>query len=54
VALGGNLHQLADEAGNSPAVIKRHYSRPVPAKDAEAFFAILPRDSKIVPLPVAI
>jgi integrase len=49
-----DVARVAEEAGNSPRVIKTRYARPVPTKDAEAFFAISPDNTVIVPMPVAV
>ncbi|MEA3211269.1 MAG: hypothetical protein QOE70_4326 [Chthoniobacter sp.] len=42
-----NLHQLADEMGNSPEICARHYRNPRPKSQAKAWFQIMP------PKPVA-
>ncbi len=52
--LSGNLHQLAEEMGNSVAMIRRHYRNPRPKSQAKAWFAIMPQAaSKIVEFPTA-
>lgn len=38
-----NVHQLAEEMGDSPAMIRRHYDNPRPKSQAKAYFAILPK-----------
>jgi integrase len=37
-----NLHQLADEMGNSPEICARHYRNPRPKSHARAWFNIFP------------
>ncbi len=37
-----NIQQLADEMGNSPAMVHQHYRNPRPASQARAWFAIYP------------
>ena len=40
-ALYKNMNDLCYSMGNSPAVLRRNYLRPVPAKEAKKFFAIM-------------
>lgn len=42
LALTNNLHELANEMGNSPQIIVKHYRDLASAKDGEAWFAIMP------------
>jgi len=37
-----NITQLAEEMGNSPEVIRRHYKKAIPANEVAAFWAIVP------------
>ena len=49
-----NMPQLADEMGNSVAMIQQHYRNPRPKSQAQAWFAIRPSTSeKIVAFPSA-
>ena len=45
LALKKSRSQVADEMGNSPEIIKKHYRRPVPERTAQAWFAIRPPDN---------
>src|SRR5208283_3421582 len=49
----GNVVDVADEAGNSPAKIERHYrAKSVVLERAQAWFNIMPPpDENIVPIP---
>lgn len=40
--LNGNKHQVAEESGNSVAIINRRYRRPAERSDALAWFAVSP------------
>lgn len=47
-----NMPQLAEEMGNSIAMIQQHYRNPRPASQAKAWFAIMPPNrEKIVEFP---
>ena len=37
----GNIEQVAEEAGNSPTVIRKNYRRPIPPKWGELWFGLL-------------
>ena len=47
-ALTKNMNQTAFEAGNSPAMIQRHYWKTVSEKQAKQWFAIMPEEAKNV------
>ena len=52
VALTESVGKVALWAGNSEAIIKKHYLKMVTKTEAEAFFAILPdRPGNVVPMP---
>ena len=54
VALTESVGKVALWAGNSEAIIKKHYLKMVTKKEAEAFFAILPdRPGNVVPMTAA-
>jgi integrase len=50
LAIYKNRAELAELMGNSPAIIGKHYRRPIPQAEAEEWFAIWPdaEDSKII------
>ena len=50
LAIHKNRAELAELMGNSPAIIGKHYRRPIPQVEAEEWFAIWPdaEDSKII------
>lgn len=35
-----NIGQVAEEAGNSPQIIRKHYRRPIPQKQGDEYFSI--------------
>ena len=37
----GNIHDVSEEAGNSPAIIRAHYRRPIPPGQGEQWFQLL-------------
>ena len=45
LALTRDLPRVATEAGNSPAIVQRHYAELVKPNAAKKFFAILPREA---------
>ena len=47
-ALTKNMNQTAFEAGNSPAMIQRHYWKTVSEKQAKQWFAIMPEEAENV------
>jgi integrase len=51
-AVTQNIAQVAEEAGNSPQVIKQYYSRPLPAAEGKRWFAIWPHSADIIQLPL--
>lgn len=42
MAITRNLHQVADEMGNSPAIVKRNYRRTLPARLGREWFSVAP------------
>ena len=38
-----NIGLVAEQAGNSPEMIKKHYSRPLTQEEGEAWFEIRPK-----------
>jgi hypothetical protein len=48
LALMRDLPRVATEAGNSPAIVQRHYAELVKPDAAKKFFAILPREAENV------
>jgi integrase len=48
VAETADVPRVADEAGNSPAIIRQHYLRRVKPKEAAEWFAILPPEKPAV------
>ncbi|MEQ1861850.1 MAG: site-specific integrase [Chthoniobacteraceae bacterium] len=46
-ATGRNIHQVAAEMGNSPAMIRQHYDKVGPKSHGKAWFAIVPADNVI-------
>lgn len=50
LALVKDIGKVADEAGNSPQVIKTNYRRPIPPKEAKRWFEIYPTTSAILQL----
>ncbi len=53
LALVKNIGQVAEEAGNSPAIIKTNYRRPIPEAEAKRWFAIWPTQAEILQLNFA-
>jgi integrase len=49
LAIAG-IAKTAEEAGNSPAVIKRDYKRPVPEAEAQRWFGISPQHAEVLQL----
>ena len=35
-----NIGMVAEEAGNSPSIIRKHYRRPLKREDGDVWFAI--------------
>jgi integrase len=54
LALVKDIGQVADEAGNSPSIIKTNYRRPIEETEAQRWFAINPADSDILQLSLAL
>ncbi|MDE2101115.1 MAG: hypothetical protein KGL39_27960 [Patescibacteria group bacterium] len=52
-AIVKNLGQLAEEAGNSPAIIKKHYARIIPESEAKRWFEIWPTNANVLQLNFA-
>lgn len=48
-----SVPQVSLEMGNSIQMVKRHYQRPVPTKLAEAWFAIQPTKTRVIPISSA-
>lgn len=53
LALTRNRAQVAEEAGNSPSVIKANYLRPIPEAEAKRWFGIWPTTAGITQLNFA-
>lgn len=53
LALTKSIAQVAEEAGNSPAIIKKHYGRPIPEPEARRWFAIHPAAADVLQLNFA-
>jgi len=53
VAETNDVSKVSYEAGNSPAMIQRHYLKVVTPKQAKAWFAIVPQDAGVIPMPAA-
>jgi len=53
VAVTNDVAKVSYEAGNTPAIIQRHYLKVVTAKQAEAWFSITPKDTGVIPMPAA-
>jgi integrase len=54
MAQNKNAHTTADDMGNSPGIVHRHYRQPVTPEQAEKYWNIRPQQpEKIVALPVA-
>jgi len=53
LALIQNRAQVAEEAGNSPSVIRANYLRPIPESEARRWFNIWPQTSGIIQLKFA-
>jgi integrase len=54
MAQNKNAHTTADDMGNSPGVVHRHYRQPVTPEQAEKYWSIRPQQQdKVVALPVA-
>ena len=53
VAATNNVPQVAYEAGNSVAVVQRHYLKVVTARQAAEWFSIVPNGSTDIPMPAA-
>lgn len=52
-ALTQNIAQVAEESGNSPAMIRKHYGRPIPQAEAYAWFEIRPTPAAVIHLNTA-
>lgn len=50
LALTKNIGQVAEEAGNSPAIIKKNYRKPIPQEEAKRWFNIWPTSADVVQL----
>jgi hypothetical protein len=53
-SLKKSIYQVADEMGNSPDVVKRHYARTIPKDECDAFWNLSP--AKVMaddPIPTA-
>ncbi len=48
-----NIGQVADEAGNSPQIIKSNYRRPIPEAEAKRWFNIWPTNAEVLQLNFA-
>ena len=53
IADTNEVGKVAYEAGNSPAIIQRHYLKVVTPRQAKAWFGIVPRSAGPVPAPAA-
>jgi integrase len=53
-ALIKNVGQVADEAGNTPAIIRKYYDRPIPETEAKRYFNIWPTSAGIIQLSFAL
>lgn len=47
-----NIGLVAENAGNSPGIIKKHYRRPVPQSESTRWFGISPNSAEILQLPL--
>jgi hypothetical protein len=53
LAVTQNIAQVAEEAGNSPGVIRRNYKRPIPAAEGARWFDLWPTQGEILQLNFA-
>jgi integrase len=53
LALTHDIGRVAEEAGNSPTIIKKNYQRPIPEADGKKYFELWPRDESIIQLNFA-
>jgi integrase len=53
LAITRNIGQVADEAGNSPQIIKSNYRRPIPETEAKRWFQIWPTNAEVLQLNFA-
>jgi hypothetical protein len=53
IADTNEVGKVAYEAGNSPAIIQRHYLKVVTPRQAKAWFGIVPKSAGPVPAPAA-
>jgi len=53
IAETNDVSKVAYEAGNSPAIIQRHYLKVVTPKQAKAWFSIVPKETGVIPMPAA-
>lgn len=49
-AITKSITQTAEEAGNSPSVIKKYYGRPIPEAEAKRWFTIWPTAAEVLQL----
>jgi integrase len=45
-----SIAQVAEEAGNSPGIIRKHYNRPIPETEAKRWFSIWPTAASVLQL----
>jgi integrase len=50
LAVTKSIAQVAEEAGNSPGVIRKHYGRPIPEAEAKRWFDIWPTAAEVLQL----
>lgn len=53
LAIVKSIGQVAEEAGNSPAMIRKHYNRPIPESEAQRWFDIHPTAAGVLQLNFA-
>jgi hypothetical protein len=46
-----DIAKVALQSGNSPAIIRKHYGRPMPQEEGKRLFTIYPADTKQPRLP---
>lgn len=53
LAVTKSIAQVAEEAGNSPAIIRKHYGRPIPESEGQRWFTIWPTAAEVLQLNFA-
>jgi integrase len=53
LAVTKNIAQVAEEAGNSPGIIRKHYGRPLPESEGKRWFGIWPTAAAVLQLNFA-